>query len=171
MLRNLKHRPPEDHSHTRIILKIAYTILCTFTPLFYFVLFCLLVSHSRSLSVSVQDFPHPAIKRLAKQKHVCHWEDLETWLSVATDRILHKVLNHSNTGPAGWEHNKAHGTRPKSKLQSQRISQDPWLLKSHTHRHPQVEWQACCTTPAGADTCTKTHHAASTGSSGATRRD
>ncbi len=53
-------------------------------------------------------------------------------------------------------------TSPKAKLQSQRISQDHRLLKSHTHRHPQVERQAPCTTPAGADKGRATHRAAGT---------
>ncbi len=103
-----------------------------------------------------------------------HWEDLETWLSVATDNLLPKAaetLKHRTQDQLDDNITSPHGTRPKSKLESQRISQDHRLLKSHTHLHPKVERQARCTTPAGADTRTTTHHAARTGSSGKTGRD
>ncbi len=105
-------------------------------------------------------------------EHVGHREDLETWLCVATDSLLPKAaetLKHQAQDQL--DHNKPHDTRPKLKLQSQRISQDNRLLKSHTHRHPQVERQARYTTLARADTRTTTHHAARTGSSGMTERD
>ncbi len=51
--------------------------------LFWFVLFF----SSRSLSVAVRDLPHPTKTCLAQQ----NWEDLETWLSVATDSLLPKA--------------------------------------------------------------------------------
>ncbi len=55
----LEARPPEDHSRRESHSRLAYTILCTFTPLLCFcfclvwfglALFCF-VSHSRSVSV------------------------------------------------------------------------------------------------------------------------
>ncbi len=70
--------PPEDHRRRESHSTLAYTTLCTFTPLF--VLLCFPFKFCVS---SVRDLPHP--------EHVGHWEDLETWLSVATVSLLPKA--------------------------------------------------------------------------------
>ncbi len=84
--------PPEDHRRRESHSTLAYTTPYTFTPLFVLlcsVLFCF-VSHSRSVSVRFkisltrQNMSH-------KTEHVDHWEELEMWLSVATDSILPKA--------------------------------------------------------------------------------
>ncbi len=70
---------------------LAYTTLCTFTPLFVLFVFCFcFVSYSRSVSVrskislTRQNMSHNI-------EHVGHWEGLEMWLSVTTDSILPKA--------------------------------------------------------------------------------
>ncbi len=84
--------PPEDHRRRESHPTLAYTTLCTFTPLFVLlcsVLFCF-VSHSRSVSVRFeisltrQNMSH-------KTEHVGHWEELEMWLSVAKGSLLPKA--------------------------------------------------------------------------------
>ncbi len=86
--------PPEDHRRRESHSTLAYTTLCTFTPLFVllcFVLFCfalfpiqgLCQFRSRSLSPR-QNMSH-------KTEHVGHWEDLETWLSFVTISLLPKA--------------------------------------------------------------------------------
>ncbi len=84
----IRSTPPEDYRCRESHLTPAYTILCTFTPLFCF-LFCF-VSHSRSVSVRFKiSFTRQNMSH--KTEHVGHWEDLETWLSVATDSLLPKA--------------------------------------------------------------------------------
>ncbi len=70
---------------------LAYTTLCTFTPLFVLFVFCFcFVSYSRSVSVrsklslTRQNMSH-------ETEHVGHWEGLEMWLSVTTGSILPKA--------------------------------------------------------------------------------
>ncbi len=75
---------PTRGSHSTL----AFTILCTFTPLLCFVLFpiqgvCQFGSRSPS---SRQNMSH-------KKEHVCHWKGLETRLSAATDRLLPKTAD------------------------------------------------------------------------------
>ncbi len=74
----ITNTPPEDHRRRESHSTLAYTTLCTFTPLF--VLLCFPFKFCVS---SVRDLPHP--------EHVGHWEDLETWLSVATVSLLPKA--------------------------------------------------------------------------------
>ncbi len=51
----IRSTPPEDHSRREAHSTFSYSTLCTFTPLFCFVLLCFVlfcfVSHSRSVSV------------------------------------------------------------------------------------------------------------------------
>ncbi len=76
--------PPEDHRRRESHSTLAYTTLCTFTPLFVlFTIQCLCQFGSRSPS------PHQNMSH--KTEHVGHWEDLETWLSVATVSLLPKA--------------------------------------------------------------------------------
>ncbi len=80
--------PTEDHSRRESHSTLAYTILCTFTPLFYFVLF-FFVSHSGLCQFGSRS-PSSRQSMSHTTEQVSHWEDLETWLSVATDSLLPK---------------------------------------------------------------------------------
>ncbi len=83
--------PPQRTTETESHSTLAYTTLCTFTPLFvlFVFLFCF-VSHPRSVSVrskisiTRQNMSH-------KTEHVGHWEGLEMWLSATTNSILPKA--------------------------------------------------------------------------------
>ncbi len=130
----IRSTPPEDHSRREAHSTLAYTTRCTFTPLFCFVLFCfaLLCFPFSGLCQFGSRSPSPWQNMSHKTEHVGHWEDLETWLSVATGSLLPKAaetLKHQTQDQLD-----DNMTRRKSKLQSQRISQDHRLLKSHTHR-------------------------------------
>ncbi len=102
MLNNFPHRgykleahPPEDHSrrephspvlhtqhkHTLYIAHLHPCLLCLFC--FVFLLKVCVSRGSRSPS------PHQKMSRTTE--HVGHWEDLETWLSFATDSLLPKA--------------------------------------------------------------------------------
>ncbi len=70
---------------------LAYTTLCTFTPLFVLFVFCFcFVSYSRSVSVRSK-IPLTRQNMSHETEHVGHWEGLEMWLSVTTDSILPKA--------------------------------------------------------------------------------
>ncbi len=86
----IRSTPPEDQRRRESHSTLAYTILSTFTPLFCFVLFCF-VSHSRSVSVRFEISLTPPEHQSHKTEHVGHWEDLETWQSVATYSLLPKA--------------------------------------------------------------------------------
>ncbi len=67
---------------------LAYTTLCTFTPLFVLFVFCFcFVSYSRSVSVRSK-IPLTRQNMSHETEHVGHWEGLEMWLSVTTGSIL-----------------------------------------------------------------------------------
>ncbi len=152
--------PPQRTTETESHSTLAYTTLCTFTPLLslFVFLFCF-VSHPRSVSVrsKISQMSH-------KTEHVGHWEGLEMWLSATTNSILPKAaeaLQHQTQDQLDDNITSIMRQDP-SQTTSQRISQDHLKLKSHTHRHPQTERQARRTTPAGADKRTTTHRAAGT---------
>ncbi len=70
---------------------LAYTTLCTFTPLFVLFVFCFcFVSYSRSVSVRSK-IPLTRQNMSHETEHVGHWEGLEMWLSVTTGSILPKA--------------------------------------------------------------------------------
>ncbi len=81
----LEARPPEGRSESHSTL--AYTILCTFTPLFCFVLLCFALFPIQFGSRS----PSPRQSMSRTTEHVGHWEALETWLSIVTDSLLPKA--------------------------------------------------------------------------------
>ncbi len=70
---------------------LAYTTLCTFTPLFVLFVFCFcFVSYSRSVSVRSK-IPITSQNMSHQTEHVGHWEGLEMWLSATTNSILPKA--------------------------------------------------------------------------------
>ncbi len=159
--------PPEDHrcreSHSKT--STHYT-LHIYTPV-CFALFCfvLLCFPFKVCGSSVRDLSHPAKNMSHKTEHVGHWEDLETWLSFVTVSLLPKAaetLQHQTQDQLDDNITSLMRQDPSQSYSHKRISQDHRLLKSHTHRHPQTERQARCTTPAGADKRTTTHRAAGT---------
>ncbi len=87
----LEARPPEDHSRRESHSTLAYTILCTFTPLLCVVLFCFALFPIQCLCQFCSRSPSPRQNMSHKTEHVGHWKDLETWLSVATDSLLPKA--------------------------------------------------------------------------------
>ncbi len=65
----IRSTPPENHSRREAHATLAYTTLCTFTPLFCFVLFCFaLLCFPFTVCVSsVRYLPHPTRTCLTKQ--------------------------------------------------------------------------------------------------------
>ncbi len=82
--------PPRRITETESHSTLAYTTLCTFTPLFVLFVFCFALFPIQGLcqfgprSLTRQNMSH-------KTEHVGHWEGLEMWLSVTTDSILPKA--------------------------------------------------------------------------------
>ncbi len=87
----IRSTPPEIHSRREAHSTLAYTTLCTFTPLFCFVLFCFALLSIQGLCQFGSISPSPCQNMSHKTEHVGHWEDLEIWLSVATDSLLPKA--------------------------------------------------------------------------------
>ncbi len=87
----IRNTPREDHRRRESHSTLAYTILCTFTPLFCFVLFCFALFPIQGLCQFGLRSPSPRQNMSHKTEHVGHWEDLKTWLSVATDSLLPKA--------------------------------------------------------------------------------
>ncbi len=86
--------PPEDHRRRESHSTLAYTTLCTFTPLFVllcFVLFCFALFPIQGLCQFGSRTPSSRQNMSHKTEHVGHWEDLETWLSVVTVSLLPKA--------------------------------------------------------------------------------
>ncbi len=85
--------PPEDNSCRESHSTLAFAIHCTFTPLFRFVLFSIvLFCFSFKVCVSFGSrSPSPCQNMSRTTEHVGHWEDLETLLSVAIHSILPKA--------------------------------------------------------------------------------
>ncbi len=92
----IRSTPPEDHSRREAHSTFSYSTLCTFTPLFCFVLFCFVLFcfalfPIQGLCQFGSRSPSPRQNMSHKTEHVGHWEDLETWLSVATVSLLPKA--------------------------------------------------------------------------------
>ncbi len=145
--------PPEDHRRRESHSTLAYTTLCTFTPLFVLLCFPFEVCVS-----SVRDLPHPTKTCLTKQN--MFWEDLSvttvSLLPKAAETLKHQTqdqLNHNITNLMGQDPSQSYSHKELAKITGS---------LSHTHRHPQIERQACYTTPAGADKRTTTHRSAGT---------
>ncbi len=86
-IRSTCQRTTNTETHSTL----AYTTLCTFTPLFVLFVFCFcFVSYSRSVSVRSK-IPLTRQNMSHETEHVGHWEGLEMWLSVTTDSILPKA--------------------------------------------------------------------------------
>ncbi len=156
--------PPQRTTETESHSTLAYTTLCTFTPLLFCLCFCFALFPIQGLC-QFGPRSHHRQNMYHQPEHVGHWEGLEMWLSATTNSILPKAadaLQHQTQDQLDDNITSITRQDPKSKLQSQRISQDHLKLKSHTHRHPQTERQVRRTTPAGADKRTTTHRAAGT---------
>ncbi len=72
---------------------LAHTLHCISTPLFaLFVLFLVCFVFLFKVCVSFRLRPPSSRQNMSHTtEHVSHWEDLETWLSVATDSLLPKA--------------------------------------------------------------------------------
>ncbi len=87
----IRSTPPEDHSRREAHISIHYT-LHIYTPvLLCFVLFCFALFPIQGLCQFGSRSPTPRKNMSHKTEHVGHLEDLETWLSVATDSLLPKA--------------------------------------------------------------------------------
>ncbi len=75
--------PPQRTTETESHSTLAYTTLCTFTPLLFCLCFCFALFPIQGLC-QFGDPHHPP-------EHVGHWEGLEMWLSVTTNSILPKA--------------------------------------------------------------------------------
>ncbi len=82
--------PPQRTTETESHSTLAYTTLCTFTPLLFCLCFCFALFPIQGLcqfgprSQHRQNMSH-------KTEHVGHWEGLEMWLSATTNSILPKA--------------------------------------------------------------------------------
>ncbi len=87
----IRSTPPEDHSRREAHSTLAYTTLFTFKSLFCFALFCFALFPIQGL-YQFGLRPHSPRQNMSHIiEHVGHWDDLETWLSVATDSLLPKA--------------------------------------------------------------------------------
>ncbi len=80
---------PTRGSHSTL----AFTILCTFTPLLCFVLFCFALFPIQGMCQFGSRSPSSRQNMSHKTEHVCHWKGLETRLSAATDSLLPKAAD------------------------------------------------------------------------------
>ncbi len=89
--RQITSTTPEDHRRRESHSTLAYTTLCTFTPLFVLLFFFFALFPIQVLCQFGSRSPSPHQNMSHKTEHVGHWEDLETWLSVATVSLLPKA--------------------------------------------------------------------------------
>ncbi len=70
----IRNTPPENHRCRESHSTLAYTILCTFTPLFCFVLFCFALFPIQGLCQFSSRSPSPSQNIFHKTEHVGHSE-------------------------------------------------------------------------------------------------
>ncbi len=151
-------------------ISIHYTLHIYTPALLCFVLFCFAFFPIQGLCQFGSRSPTPRQNMSHKTEHVGHWEDLDTWLSVATDSLLPKAaetLKHQTQDQLDDNITRLMVQDPSQSCSHKELAKITGSL-SHTLI---VERQASCTTPAGADKCTTTHRTAGTRSSGMTGRD
>ncbi len=126
--------PPEDHRCRESHSTLAYTILCTFTPLFCFVLFCLALFPIQGLCQFNSRSPSPRQNMSHKREHFGHWEDLETWLRFTTDILLPKAadtLKHQTQDQLDDNITSLMGQDPSQSYSHKELAKIPGSL-SHT---------------------------------------
>ncbi len=84
--RTPSQRTTETESHSTL----AYTTLCTFTPLLFCLCFCFALFPIQGLC-QFGPRSHHRQNMYHQPEHVGHWEGLEMWLSATTNSILPKA--------------------------------------------------------------------------------
>ncbi len=82
--------PPQRTTETESHSTLAYTTLCTFTPLLFCLCFCFALFPIQGLC-QFGPRSHHRQNMSHKTEHVGHWEGLEMWLSATTNSILPKA--------------------------------------------------------------------------------
>ncbi len=82
--------PPQRTTETESHSTLAYTTLCTFTPLLFCLCFCFALFPIQGLC-QFGPRSHHRQNMSHKTEHVGHWEGLERWLSATTNSILPKA--------------------------------------------------------------------------------
>ncbi len=82
--------PPQRTTETESHSTLAYTTLCTFTPLLFCLCFCFALFPIQGLC-QFGPRSHHRQNMYHQPEHVGHWEGLEMWLSATTNSILPKA--------------------------------------------------------------------------------
>ncbi len=109
-----------------------------------------------------------------KTEHVGHWEDLETWLSIATDSLLPKAaetLKHQTQDQLDDNTTSLMGQDPRQSYSNKEFAKITGSLSHTLIATLKLSDKQSCTTPAGADKRTTMQRAAGTWSSRTTGRD